>query len=245
MEQIQIMGMELEQSWIIAGGVALVLLIAVVWILVRRRSKSDGDPEPEKSPQETVRLTEPTLEPLPEVSEVAEPEAAEPESVEASAEEPGPEPDTEVHPAPESDPEPEVESEQAPEEHDEKPDTADAPEPSTVSDPAFLAAREAFERELLAGNFSRLDVFEAYAQAKEKPNAPDVPRSEYFHGVVNQALEIRDAFEALLLDADREQFVDMHSRYLDDVTTETDADVRERLHREHQEKLGTLRPKDD
>jgi hypothetical protein len=37
--------------------------------------------------------------------------------------------------------------------------------------------------------------------------------------------------------------VDIHSRYLDDVTVETDADARTRMHREHQEKLDGLRPR--
>jgi LPXTG-motif cell wall-anchored protein len=255
MEQSWMTGMELEQSWIIAGGVGAVLLIALVWFLLRRRSKGESGAEADQGHDAEIRLTEPTLEPLPDVSGDTEPtatdsvpptetvgEAAEPETeptpVTAHEFEPAPEPASEA----ELETEPEPSSEPAPAEAGEAPAQADAPEAPPVTDPAFLAAREAFARELLAGNFSRLDVFEAYAEAQQGPKAPAVPRSEFFHRVVNQALETRDAFEALLSKEHREQFVDIHSRYLDDVTAEADADVRERLHREHREKLDSLRP---
>jgi hypothetical protein len=265
MEQIQIMGMELEKSWIIAGGAAVVLLIAIVWFLLRRRSKRDGEPVPEKSPEATVRLTEPTLEPLPEVSEGVDTEPADVEPTgETAVETPDTEPaapspivaesgDPETAAEPESMTESvsEAGAEHEPEPRDEPAEVIEAPTPietpppPPVTDPAFLAARETFERALLEGNFSRLDVFEAYARAQQGPDAPGVPRSEFFHRVVNQALETRDAFEALLSKQDRERFVDIHSRYLDDVTEEADASVRERLHREHQEKLEHLRPEND
>ncbi|MEE4173891.1 MAG: hypothetical protein V2I57_06530, partial [Xanthomonadales bacterium] len=119
-----------------------------------------------------------------------------------------------------------------------------APKAPEITDPVFLAAREAFERELLAGHFSKLDVFVAYEQAMKQPGATEIPRSEFFHRVVNEALATRDTFEAMLTDKDREQFVDIHSRYLDEVTDETDLEARERLHREHQEKLAGLQPRE-
>ncbi len=291
MEQIQIMGMELEQSWIIAGGVGAVLLIALVWFLARRGSKNDGESDADEGSRDEIRLTEPTLEPLPEVSGETDTEAADAEAPVEAAGEPAesraPEPAAAAEPEPETEPkaeaEPKPQGEPAAAEtatpetepaSDREPDPAspetgaiepepeperereteapvaaettepsDTPEPPLVADPAFLAAREAFERELLGGNFSRLDVFDAYAKAQGGPDDPGVPRSEFFHHVVNQALKARDAFEILLADEDREQFVDIHSRYLDDVTEESDADARARLHREHQEKLGSLRPK--
>ena len=229
---------ELDQSWIIAGGAGAVVLFALVWFLVRRRSKRDDGSETNPVPGEEIRLTEPTLEPLPEVSGSTDPEAPESETTGEPADEA---PETQPVPAQAAESEPVPEPE--PVEAAEAPEQADRAEAPPISDPAFLAAREAFERQLLAGNFSRLDVFDAYARAQEGPDAPSVPRSEFFHRVVNQALEIRDAFEALLQDEDRDRFVDIHSRYLDDVTEEADAGVRERLHREHQDKLGSLRPK--
>jgi hypothetical protein len=267
MEPIQIMGMELEQSWIIAGGVGAILLIVIVWILVRRRSKIDGEPATDQSPHEEIRLTEPTLEPLPELDGESDTgdsavEATAELAEEAAASEP-PEPEVEAEAVVQTESEVEVEAGteagtevevEVQAEPDAEPDTetaeataaavsTDTPEDPPVSDPAFLAARETFEQELLGGNFSRLDVFEAYAQAQDGPDDPGIPRSEFFHRVVNRALESRDAYEILLTDQDREQFVDIHSRYLDDVTEEADADVRKRLHREHQEKLAGLRPK--
>jgi hypothetical protein len=249
----------MEQPWLVAGGAGAVLLIIVVWLFLRRRSQHDEDTESTSNTR--APLTEPTLEPTPTASEATDTDARPGDTAEAQTDdvEPGvtegpsedgitetPDSEAQVIEIPVTAGEPEVAQGTAPGDAAEKSDLLDAdlpaPEPPPVNDPDFVAAREAFEHELLAGNFSRLDVFAAYERAREDAGSPNVPRSEFFHHVVNRALEIRDAFEALLRDEDRRLFVDMHSRYLDAVTEEADSGNRERLHREHQEKLDHLRP---
>lgn len=122
--------------------------------------------------------------------------------------------------------------------------SAETPAP-TYDHPEFARALAEFESELRAGHFSRLDVFAEFEQLADSASAKKTPRSKYFHDVVSAALVYRDALEGLLCDEDRERFIDVHSRYLDDVSHEPDEEIRQERLQEHLDLLRGLRPRDD
>ncbi|MEM1413143.1 MAG: hypothetical protein AAGH19_12375 [Pseudomonadota bacterium] len=253
---------------IVGSGLALVLVLTGVFLFRRRKDGADAaGPEPVSEVQ-AERRTEPTLTAEPEtgVAEASEPALEETAAEEIALEETAVRDETEASPpepvhadadsAAEAKTDPEPEKETAPEPEAQtasEPETKTASEPAKASegpddatpalDPAFLEVRTSLERELSAGHFSKLDVFEDYRLASEKASGRIGSRSEYFHQVVEQALEVRDTFEGMLSDEDRERFIDVHSRYLDEVSVEADLDVRARLHSEQVKLLNDLGPR--
>jgi LPXTG-motif cell wall-anchored protein len=230
------LGMDIDQNWILAGGAGIALLLVVAWFFVRRRARVAADAESKTG--ERARKT-PEFEPPRDAEDAANREesgetkdATEPEVVE--------EPEVSEEPEVGDEPGRTGAAEQAAEPGDSGEDE-EAELPAEVL-AAFEAARSSFVRELEGGNLSKLDIFEAYDRASRQPGAPRAPRSEYFHRVVGKAVKARDAFEALLRDEDRKKFVDVHSRYLDAVTGQEDADARAQAHRAHVEFVAGLRP---
>lgn len=254
----------MNEIWILLLGITVVLLAAMFWFA--RKSRRDQDaPLPERN-EPTLEAAqdadaESRAEEAPEAAEAAaETEAGEvtseteapaeavgaeePEGAEAAATAEAEEVEA-VHEAVEAEsPDPEPEPLDASDEAETPAPEPEAPAPASAEpNPEFEQARADFERELKAGHFSKLDVFRAHEQAAEKPGAPRIPRSQFFHQVVDKALEARDEFEGLLCDEDRQRFVTVHSQYLDDVTDETDAEAREALLRDQLKMIPELRPR--
>lgn len=231
---------------VIGAGAVLLLVLILAWLLrSRRRDRNTKNDVP------AIR-EEPTLVPKDEESSesVANEalEAVEAEAAEAAdapevepATQPGREPTAEPVMASAPEPEPDAGQPEIPSVPQPKPEQASVPD--SELDPAFVAARAKLDEELQAGHFSRLDVFEDYQRAAEKAYGHIGPRSEYFSRVVNEAIAVRDAFEALLDEEDRARFVEGHGRYLDEVSVEADEGTRVRMHREQIELLRQLRPK--
>lgn len=238
--------MDIDPYWIVGGGVGIALLGVVAWFYTQR------DPDPgeddaasdqvrqERSPEPPEVAVEAAADPLTDTAVDSAVEA--PAQTDAGTERKPPEPGAAAlevpteseNEAPLAPPEERAEQDEAPRE---------PPEEPAQRDEAFEAARARLERELRAGHFSRLDIFDAWERADWKPGQRKPPRSEYFHRVANEAVSVRNAFEKLLCEEDRARFVDAHSRYLDDVTELEDPGDRERAHEEQLRFLAELRPR--